>query len=137
MYRASIILATVVALLIGSIGWPVSLYSCEMANARGSMKASCPMCNRSADPAPAKDCHGTPKKAPCCQKQHTVIHADTTATVMTAISFTPLLVALITLLVPGIDLHAIDAHGRFWIDHPPPIAHHAQAAYLFNATFLI
>ncbi|MEO5929039.1 MAG: hypothetical protein ABIR47_03815 [Candidatus Kapaibacterium sp.] len=138
MYRASIILATVVALLIGSIGWPVSLYACEMANLRGSVKVACPMCSAaSAKADDGKDCHRSERKSPCCRKQHAVIHADTTATMLTAISFTPLLVALVTFLVPGIDRHAIDAHGRFWIDHPPPLPHHAQASYLFNSTFLI
>jgi hypothetical protein len=127
MLRRSIILATVIAFLVGSIGLPVSLYACQMKKA-----VACGACGCTIDPA------DTDAAKPCCAKEHTVVRDDvTTAMPQPAGISMQLATAVIVEHFVAADLCAQTPEANFLIHHPPPLEHHAQASYLFNSTFLI
>lgn len=141
MVKHCAIVLTAFGMLVGSLGIPISTYSCEMRKVKWSLTPPCGACSCTTERArPASDAHRRSglERAPCCSTLRTILHIDTPATSHPS----PLLVRL---AVPFVD-HALrltaqptrsDARARFSIEHPPPLAHRSQAAYLFNATFRI
>jgi hypothetical protein len=144
MLRCSVILATVVALLLGSLGLPVSLYSCEMMKVRGAVISPCGRCCPSGTSGSVArrdgehDRRGDLKSPPCCSREHKLLRADMVALPWAgALLPRPVLACSVLPVLPMRVRSVVDARSKFLMEHPPPLASHAQDAYLFNSTFLI
>jgi hypothetical protein len=137
MLRTAIILATIVATFLGSLGLPVYLHACEMSQQRAGMKSSCSMClKRSALKRDATGEGMRIKAKPCCTSHTLVQQTDPGALAKVEHLPAPLFAAFVSYLVIP-QLASSLASPAAWTERPPPLASRAQATYLFNSTFLI
>lgn len=138
MMRPLLILWTVLALLAGSIGMPVTLHSCQMKKMNRVASKGCGKCSM---PATTKDSgsesSNSLRATPCCSSVEQIQQTDPTffprldrfEPVLTLVAFLP------TVLIEVAPLHAPAASAIF--DRPPPLAAAACTTYLMNSTFLI
>ena len=132
-------MATIVAIIYGTLGLPVYVHSCRMMGAADSAPM-CGMCESAAD-AGASGSEGTAMKferIPCC-KTDQIVH-KTAPTVMPRGEEipAPVLVLLVQSLLEQADPHAAETGSGLAVgDRPPPLASRSRSTYLLNSSFLI
>lgn len=140
MLRSAIILATIVATLVATIGFPLRLYSCQ---AMKAVETSRPSCQGCVCRCGMMEHGGKTTKArsapvmPCCTAQHVLVKVSSSAVLdHAAATLLPMAILRVLYLVETGD-GTLAGRASYWIDHPPPLARQSQSTYLFTSTFLI
>ncbi len=138
MIRNAIILATVVAVIIGAIGVPMKVHACAMAGEK-TYAESCSMCGAKKDVAP--DCpekSDQQEKKSCCNDEKVIQQTDPTIFSTVKVDIQPL-VSFLPSLFALVPVEHLDASCASIIpdNHSPPLPGGGQSTYLFNSTFLI
>lgn len=134
MIRTTIILFTMFAVIIGSVGMPVNVHSCTMAG-EDVAAPTCGMCGT--EHLSNAAANNNPK--PCCNDHTELKQTDHASSVQPAFSLPrPLSLCILihTILAPldGTSVQEIPVHVR---SHSPPPDLLKDRSYLFNASFLI
>jgi|GEM_PF-6521038 len=129
---------TIVALLLGAVGLPVSLYSCEMMKVERLLASPCrSQCSKHAS-ATAGDTQGeSVRRTPCCTVQQFVAHTDTGVLPRADLSLSTIIPVAVLPALPRFELRSLERHANVGLHHPPPPARQSGVIYLFNSTFLI
>lgn len=134
MLRIALILTTVIATFVGSLGLPVYLHTCRML-AMETQEAGCSMCDARDDGRPVVP--SSEDSGPCCGDE--VIHPRIDDGTLARIEMPmPLFAGIIVLF--ALDLTPIDQPSLATSDYghsPPGLAARAQHRWLLNSTFLI
>lgn len=141
--RPIIVLATLVALVFGSLGLPTFLHSCRTMKLEQAPGSHCVACEKTETEKPAccaeehKNSGPSITQAVCCTSVMTVAHLDPGQLPKIEIA-APLLLGSATF---STSLHLCSPISSipagYQNDLPPPILRHSQSSYLFNSTFLI
>ena len=134
MFRRSIIVATIVAVILGAVGLPVNVHSCTM-KGEDVVAPTCGMCKTASSESTDK----LPEKDPCCKDRVEFQHTDPASFVKADLVLpAPALVALLAWSVPSYESFSLcQAPVVHSLAHPPPLEQRGQASYLFNSSFLI
>lgn len=134
VFRRSIIVATIVAVILGAVGLPVNVHSCTM-KGEDVVAPSCGMCQT----ASSESTHKLPEKDPCCKDRVEYQHTDPASFVKAGLAMpAPVLVAVLTWSVLAYESHSTgQTQVVHALAHPPPLEQRGQASYLFNSSFLI
>lgn len=132
MFRRGIILATIVAVVIGSVGFPTNVHSCAMKKEE-TVSSTCGMCSR----AHAEESHDS-GSGRCCDNRIEFQHTDPASSVKAGVAV-PAPAILAVLVWYAISFEPVSAHHSFVSlrSHSPPVGLRQQASYLFNSSFLI
>ena len=132
MPRKIIILATLLGLLIGTIGMPVNVHSCAM---KGEIKAAktCGICEMK----PAQEREDSRSNG-CCDDRIELQHTDEASLANVAIKISaPVIIAVLSWPLLQVEQVA-EAHTTTISQaHSPPLEKRNQSIYLFNSSFLI
>lgn len=134
MLRIALILTTIVATTLGSLGLPMYLHTCRMM-AMETDAPGCPMCDSRKDARPVvADDDGS---GACCGES-VVLQRTDDGTMTRAEMPMPLFAGIVAffaidLAQPSIALLAPSEFGH----SPPGLAARTQHTYLLNSTFLI
>lgn len=134
MIRKTIILFTMLAVIIGSVGMPVNVHSCTMAGEEVAAP-TCGMCGAEHTTAAAT----RHERKPCCNNHTELRQTDEASGVQPGFSLPrPLSICILihTILAPLDATSAEEIPVRFRSHSPPPDLLKDQT-YLFNASFLI
>jgi hypothetical protein len=136
MFRKSIIAATIIAILIGSIGLPVTAHACRMMKRVTSVACGNCGAEHAAARAPDRD-NSRPRIAatPCCSTTNTVQAISSAITIQNRE-----MVAVIVAMFVSYHPYRREPVCNGYIAHKgfrPPIARQGQHTYLFNSLFLI
>jgi hypothetical protein len=135
MLRLAIIVTTVLATALGSLGLPIYLHTCRMM-AADAETAGCAMCdareNANAPVVPDDDGAGS-----CCGTE--VVHQRVDDGTMSRAEMPlPLLVGVVAYFVANLTAPETPRLDRSDADRSPPaLAARSQHSYLLNSTFLI
>jgi hypothetical protein len=135
MLRNALIVLTIIATAVGSLGLPIYLHTCRMMSAE-TESAGCAMCSSRDDHRPVVPATGD-DGGPCCGDE--VIHQRVdTGTLARAEMPMPLFVGLVTILAIELDPPVAPTLARGGHGHSPPeLAARSRLTYLLNSTFLI
>lgn len=136
MIRIAIILTTIVATTLGSLGLPVYFHTCRMM-AMETQTAGCSMCDDRDDARPIVPPSDDDTSGACCGES--VIHQRTDDGTMTRAEIPmPLFASLVTFLTFEFAPSAAPSLNTSEYGHSPPgLAARTQHSYLLNSTFLI
>lgn len=137
MIRTSFILTLVLALLLGSLGMPLTLHSCQMAGMDRQVASTCGMCGGDEREHHQDDRVEAPNG--CCSVESIVRQLLPTVQSLPPALPAPAAVALYDLLAQLFDRYqvittvspALDANS------PPSLSERGRTTYLRNSCFLI
>lgn len=134
MFRRGIILATIIAVIIGAVGLPVNVHSCTM-KGEDVVAPTCGMCS-TAHVESQKD---TSEKNNCCKDRMEIQHTDKASSAKADIQFpSPTLLPQLAWSTFSPEMYGSSTPLiPACYAHPPPRERRNQTSYLFNSSFLI
>lgn len=138
MLRLALILTTIIATTLGSLGLPIYLHTCRMLAMQVETDGSgCSMCSAREDGRPVVPASAHDDSGSCCDDS--VVHQRTDPGTMTRADVPmPLFVAIMTFVALELEMPLSPTlPGSDRVHSPPGLAARTQHTYLLNSTFLI